>query len=61
MTQEQEKKRESMMYEITDLLKNDFSSFFFDIIAYSYAEINFDELTRKVNQNQIIENIWNKK
>lgn len=39
MTQEQEKKIESMMYEITDLLKDEFSSFFFDTIAYGYAEI----------------------
>lgn len=61
MTQEQEKKIESMMYEITDLLKDDFSSFFFDTIAYGYAEINLGQLIRKVNQKQIIENIWNKK
>lgn len=61
MTQEQEKKIEYMIYEIISLLKDDFSSFFFDTIAYGYAEINLEELTRKVNQNQIIENIWNKK
>jgi hypothetical protein len=61
MIQEQEKKIESMIYQIIDLLKDEFSNFFFDTIAYGYAEINLDELIRKVNQNQIIENIWNKK
>lgn len=50
MTQEQEKKIESITYKIIDLLKDDFSRFFFETIAYGYSEINLDELTKKINQ-----------